>query len=1162
MRKMICLLVALVALCALTVLVSAETTVPTTCAACGKEVTWEVMPTAMPTTAGHYHYYLTETKTYDQLKPADGTTVCLDLNGFGIETAGRAMIAYNGSVVNVMDSSAAQTGYIQGRRGTNNTVGGTLVVQDGCTFNLYSGTLKFLHDDAGHQLYRGGCVWVQTGATMNIYGGRVEGGQLMDNGTNTPRGATISVGSKGYLNISGGTVTSGILPEGKGYAPCVLAEAATSYITLTGDAYVEDIYLYGLGALTLDGTFSGTAYVTTRDTASSGKVIGSGKNTPVIEGNLFCENGNGWQITVSGSDLKLAAPTATAHRCQHCKHMVKWTALNTTTLTNTAGEYHMYLSANYSGSQVSFAENTKVCLDLYGKTWKSSKRALYLKPNSQLNLMDTVGGGYVEATTAGNNPTGGVMVIKSGAVFNMYSGTLQLEEKYYEGAGVGTGGIAYMSETGATFNLYGGTVQGVDLVISEYDLTYNGKGAAFFLHGAVQLNVYGGEITNGTLPEGGMGSCVYLNTNTAKVTLTGDGKVGDIYCRYENDQVTVNGTYTGEVNLSYPDTVTLAEGQAVCMAVDANIDGAKITCGDEWNLAVSGNALVLTPNATAIVYGDTVQGFATLREAINACESGYVKLMRPTEETFTLEKNVLLDLNGKTVTGTVTVADGYTLTLKDTQTDDYTVADGGYGKLTVSGNAVAAEGYLPITEEGQLTVHKYELAITAMTLRAASAGIYYKSSFLGDEKVAAAVESFGVALSVMDVPYEKNIQTKCVSSQFTDFESGENGNAGASTLLKGILKDTNTDAINDRNMAMTVHGRPYLKTADGYIFGETISRSLVKQLQDIDGMVEDLPGGQLHALKEFYNQFESQLEKLNLSNIEREAHDTTLKILGIGNSYTIDSMRMLGAVYQAEKNQNVELSVAYKGGCRLDQHVSFYHNNEAAYAFYQWNAQTGKWVTTKDMTLQEIIAADDWDLVSMQQGSTKSGVESTYNSDIQAIQGFVKDGLGYTPTFFWNMTWSYPGVDIEGDGVTMESASNASAFFNTYNGDQEYMYQMITQTVQNKILPDTTFKWIMPVGTAVQNMKSSYLTPHELYRDYTHLNDYARLMAAYVWFCKLEGVPTDSFKLDYIPDALTNSYKEAGDIPLDAEMFAILEESVRNAIATPFAVTQSQYTEN
>ena len=47
---------------------------------------------------------------------------------------------------------------------------------------------------------------------------------------------------------------------------------------------------------------------------------------------------------------------------------------------------------------------------------------------------------------------------------------------------------------------------------------------------------------------------------------------------------------------------------------------------------------------------------------------------------------------------------------------------------------------------------------------------------------------------------------------------------------------------------------------------------------------------------------------LGLANVEREAKDTTLKILGIGNSYTQDSMWMLGAIYKAEKNRDVILA--------------------------------------------------------------------------------------------------------------------------------------------------------------------------------------------------------------------------------------------------------------
>lgn len=1162
MKKIICLLVAVLTVCLFMQLGlgARAATVPTTCEACGTTPTWEVMPATIPTTAGHYHYYLDKDVTPKQLLVQAGVTMCLDLNGYNIQTDGRSMIVYNGAAVNIMDSSAAQTGFLQGSRGSNNGAGGTICVQENATLSLYSGTLKFLMDDTGSQkTYKGGVIWMKDGgANVNVYGGRIEGGELMQSGNNKPVGGAISVGSNSKLYISGGVITSG-KTEG-GSAPCIYTGASTASVTITGDPKIEDIYLYATNNLTVDGTFSGTAYVTLKDTPSSGKDIGSATNTPKIAGDLFCENGNGWQINVSGSDLKLAAPTATAHRCQHCKHMVKWTAMNATTLKNTAGQYHMYQSSGYSGTQVHFAEGTKVCLDLYGKTLKSSQRALYLYPNAQVNLMDTVGGGCVEATSAGNNPTGGVMVIKAGAVFNMYSGALQLEEKYVSGAGVGVGGIAYMNESG-TFNLYGGTVYGADLVRSEYNLSLNGLGAAFYMNSASRLNVYGGEIKNGTLAAGCIAPCVYLRSTTAKVTVSGDGKIGDVYCTGENDQVTVSGDFTGSLNLSYPATVRLSENQKVGVADNATVTEAKVTCGDEWLLKVSGSDLVLTPNAAAVLYTDSgAQTFDTLQAAVSAYETGCIKLMKPIGETVTVDKDILLDLNGKTAT--VTVAEGKTLTVMDSQTDDYTVSDGVYGQLTATGNVVAADGYLKVTEAGSLSFHKYRVAITSMTLRAAEAGIYYNSSFLGDEKVASAVESFGVALSVIDVPYEKNIHTKCVASEFTGFESGKNGNAAASTLLTGIMKDTNTEAINDRNMAMTVYGRPYLKTADGYLFGASISRSLVTQLQDIDGMVDSLSGSQLHALKEFYNKFETRLEGLELSNIEKEAKDETLKILGIGNSYTQDTMWILGEVYKAQKNQNVELGVAYYSGCRLDQHVKFYNGSEAVYQYNHWDAASGKWVSTSNMTLKEIIDATDWDLVSMQQGSGTSGVESTYNSDIQTIQSFVKSTLGYTPTFFWNMTWSYPEVDIPTDNYTLDNAPNANNFKKYYNSDQEYMYSMICQTVQNKIVPDSTFQWIMPVGTAVQNAKSGFMTDYDLYRDYTHLNDFSRLMAAYVWFSRIEGAVPQQFLLDRVPAAVKKSYTGAGDMVLTEAQFNLLQESVRNACQTPFAVTQSQYTES
>ena len=298
--------------------------------------------------------------------------------------------------------------------------------------------------------------------------------------------------------------------------------------------------------------------------------------------------------------------------------------------------------------------------------------------------------------------------------------------------------------------------------------------------------------------------------------------------------------------------------------------------------------------------------------------------------------------------------------------------------------------------------------------------------------------------------------------------------------------------------------------------------------------------------------------------------DGVLKILGIGNSYTQDSMWMLYNVYKAENpDKEIVLGIAYHGGCSLAQHVQYIQEGSLEYTYYKLNDEisisTGTWKSTKDQTLKTIVENENWDIVTMQQASTYSGVPTTYNGDIQTIQRFVDQTLGYTPEFAWNMTWAYPVKDIEGDAFT--TVNTNSGFATYYNSDQMTMYNAIVDTVKAKIVPNTTFSYLMPAGVAVQNANSSYLDDPDLYRDYTHLNDFSRVMAAYVWYCTFEDVRVDSLKFTVIPAALTRSYKTAGgtgNMTLTQMQIDIIEESVKNALdardAGTFAITQSQYT--
>jgi len=258
--------------------------------------------------------------------------------------------------------------------------------------------------------------------------------------------------------------------------------------------------------------------------------------------------------------------------------------------------------------------------------------------------------------------------------------------------------------------------------------------------------------------------------------------------------------------------------------------------------------------------------FAAEQELQAAIDAGAEEIivLEADASNVTVNRDTTIDLNGHSIDG-VTVTGG-TLYCLDSQTADYTVADGVYGKVTNATGAVkAAEGYLQVGD----SFHAVNLDIYAMTLRAADVGVYYKSNFAADEIVAAQVESFGVALSVVTAPNAENLDSYCGYSVFEGFEAGEGANAvGTSTLLKGIMKAANGDNKNAKNAAMPIYGRAYIKTAEGYVFGETVKRSLQQQVEAIDKVWNKLTDAQKAPVLGMLEAYTSVMEGWNIPNIK------------------------------------------------------------------------------------------------------------------------------------------------------------------------------------------------------------------------------------------------------------------------------------------------------
>lgn len=894
MKKAMILMLCIVVCALLTLSVTAATEAPAACQVCDVQQNWTVMPGSFAAlTEGHYHYYLNQNMTPDQLIVPENVTICLDLNGNSIQTDGRAISIGANAVLNLMDSITGETGYVCGSTGANNAAGGTITVENGGQLNLYSGTVKFQKDDEGLGLCRG-VVELESGSQMQVFGGRVEGGQLVagtlpDQGT----GGAIYMAANSKLILSGGEITSGIVPEGS-EGSCVYASSGTSKVILTGTARVEEICGTFLQEnLTISGIYTG--YARLRSVASAppsiGTVVGTLVDADISNANLFCINAEGFAVKKSDNTLVLAkfVPTARQHMCAHCKDIALWTSYaNGSGLLKQAGHHHLYLSEKYTGKQISPNADAEICLDLYGNDIYSDGRAFYVREKGKFHVMDTVGGSSVTATSSNSNPSGGMAAVYKSAVLDIYSGEYTAIQDG-TGAGIGTAGAIYMTSS-STVNLYGGTIRGTDLVMSTSSLSNNGCGAAIYMSPKSSLNVFGGEILSGTLPEGGKGKCVYVDATTAKVNVYGNGTVEELYCLTNSKHLTVYGVYTGTAGILFADNITVRENMEVGTCVDADISGANLQClnGTGYSLINRDGALVTSSfsmNIVAAVYNpDKVTYYDSLQAAIDACTGGYVKLLKTTQQTATAEKDLYIDTNG--YSAAVTLSEGVTLYGFDSQTDDYTVKDGKYGKLTVTGGTVkglpeesefAQDNYLAVTEDGKVSFHRVTLQIYAMSLRAAKAGIYYKSYFLGDEVAAQKIATFGVALSAWETPNSANMQTHCKYSVFTGFESGANGNPDtvSSTLLKGILKPTNAEPFNWSNLNTKVYGRAYAKTSDGEVlFGQPVERSLREQLELADESLKKLTTEQVDEMIALYQTYEAALKDLQLENLRRIMDDS------------------------------------------------------------------------------------------------------------------------------------------------------------------------------------------------------------------------------------------------------------------------------------------------
>ena len=258
----------------------------------------------------------------------------------------------------------------------------------------------------------------------------------------------------------------------------------------------------------------------------------------------------------------------------------------------------------------------------------------------------------------------------------------------------------------------------------------------------------------------------------------------------------------------------------------------------------------------------------------------------------------------------------------------------------------------------------------------------------------------------------------------------------------------------------------------------------------------------------------------------------SIKILAIGNSFSANSLAYFDDICMAAGIQEVVIGHAKKSSSSIDMHVDYIKNGTAAYSYEK--VVNGTKTTVEGATLDLCLLDEEWEIITLQQGSKYSGDQSSYGN-LDFLISYVKEKHP-NADIYWHMTWACH-KDSKVDN------------FAKYNYDQMNMYTKICQTVQLKVAKRADIVGVIPSGTVFQNIRSSSIGDNVTADDGLHASaPFGYYVLGLTWYAKLTGGAVD--KTYGCPDSLKSGI---------TSKFAIVQEAIANAFVTPYKVTQSQY---
>ena len=269
-----------------------------------------------------------------------------------------------------------------------------------------------------------------------------------------------------------------------------------------------------------------------------------------------------------------------------------------------------------------------------------------------------------------------------------------------------------------------------------------------------------------------------------------------------------------------------------------------------------------------------------------------------------------------------------------------------------------------------------------------------------------------------------------------------------------------------------------------------------------------------------------------------------LKVLMIGNSFSVCVGRNLPQIVKSVPGNRLELTSAYIGGCSFDRHNKNLKEAEKKpdfkpYVIKVWNSDSPKKAQSFRGNVNELLKKNRYDIITIQQASMKSWDYATYQPDADELIAYVRK---YQPKaeIVIQQTWAYrmdnphlkpnPKADWEFDQTGMYERIRASyaklaekykfRVIPTGGAVQKYRkytpvkYQPAAKAPEYPKLPSTAGD-VVGAATWRKDPKTGKRT---LRYDHNHLNPTGHYLQACLWFSFLYGEPVS--KIAFVPKGI------------------------------------------